>query len=96
MGANPLVDLVVKRVNFSASLGSFYDEDGKMSKSESLGGPWLLEDSNVTFNSLSNCFANAFNHECYSSPDWPVPQFCINGKKTLGENIADYLGMKVR
>jgi putative endopeptidase len=63
-------------------LGNIYDAHGR------LGNWWTAEDL-VKYRAAGSKLATQFDSYC------PLANFCVNGKRVLGENIADLAGLLV-
>merc|ERR1712166_88564 len=63
--------------------GSQYDSSGKMHE-------WFTNSSKVAFQNLTQCYV-----DMYSAFEVPEVNLKVNGKLTLGENIADNAGVQL-
>jgi len=61
--------------------GKYYDSDGRMME-------WWTEDDDEEFKYYSQCFIEQYNQYSFESLE-NGKTYKINGKKTLGENLAD-------
>lgn len=61
--------------------GRLYDGKGKLEN-------WWSKESGEKFVSRTQCLVDQYNNFC------PIEGHCVNGKLTLGENIADNAGLK--
>lgn len=66
-----------------------FDDQGRMYDAKGNLSMWWKEDDNTKFVDRANRVVEQFNNYC------PFDSLCVNGKLTLGENIADFGGITI-
>ncbi len=62
-------------------LGNIYDDQGRL-------GAWWTPQDTANYHAAAAALVTQVEHDC------PLPDLCLNGTQTLGENIADLAGLR--
>lgn len=62
-------------------LGNIYDDQGRL-------GAWWTPQDTANYHATAAKLVTQVDHDC------PLPDLCLNGTQTLGENIADLAGLR--